>query len=217
MGVKERKEKEKQQRLELILKAAEQVFTVKGFETATVNDVAAEAELGKGTLYLYFTNKDDIILALGTGAIVELHALFQKTAAKHKKGLDQIRALGKAYVDFCKKNPLKYKLLNFYRVQPIQPNSHLETPHIMGCHMHSQQLMAFLHSVITKGIDDRSISKKVDPFITSFMLWGVTTGVHQLMHTLGEHLEADFGLKQAAFLDYYFDFMESALKNFGKK
>lgn len=217
MGVKERKEKEKQQRLELILKAAEKVFTTKGFETATVNDVAAEAELGKGTLYLYFTNKDDIILALSTGAITELQALFKKTTSRHKKGIDQIRALGKAYVDFCKKHPLKYKLLNFYRVQPIQAQSHAETPHIMGCHMHSQQLMAFLSDVILKGIEDGSISKKIDPFVTSFMLWGVTTGVHQLMHTMGDHLEADFGLKQADFLEYYFDFMESALKNFGKK
>ncbi len=217
MGVKERKEKEKKIRGEQILRAAEKVFLQKGFENATVNDVAAQAELGKGTLYLHFTNKDDIILALSTIAIDELRQQFEKAISKKKKGADQLREAGKAYVEYCKKNPLKYRLINFYRVQPLHEKSHIVTPHIMHCHLKASILMNLLHTTILKGIEDGSVSKKINPFITSFMLWGVTTGVYQLMDTLGEHLEADHGLKQDVFLEYYFDFMESALKNFGKK
>ncbi len=47
-----------------ILNAAEDVFTQKGFEEARMDDIALETGLSKGTLYLYFKSKDDIIIAI---------------------------------------------------------------------------------------------------------------------------------------------------------
>ena len=51
-----------------ILDAAMRVFSEMGYHTATIADVAKAANLGKGTLYLYFQNKE----ALGT-SMVERH------------------------------------------------------------------------------------------------------------------------------------------------
>jgi AcrR family transcriptional regulator len=47
-----------------ILNAAEDVFTQKGFEQARMDDIAEETGLSKGTLYLYFKSKDDLIIAI---------------------------------------------------------------------------------------------------------------------------------------------------------
>jgi AcrR family transcriptional regulator len=47
-----------------ILNAAEDVFTQKGFEEARMDDIAEETGLSKGTLYLYFKSKDDLIIAI---------------------------------------------------------------------------------------------------------------------------------------------------------
>lgn len=47
-----------------ILNAAEDVFTQKGFEEARMDDIAGETGLSKGTLYLYFKSKDDLIIAI---------------------------------------------------------------------------------------------------------------------------------------------------------
>ncbi len=57
MGVRERKERERQARLELIRRAALQLFAERGFARTSMDDVAARAELGKGTLYYYFPSK----------------------------------------------------------------------------------------------------------------------------------------------------------------
>eukprot|EP00752_Nemacystus_decipiens_P019279 g17335.t1 len=51
-----------------ILDAAIQVFTERGYHAATIADVAKAAGLGKGTLYLYFKNKEAM-----TEAMVERH------------------------------------------------------------------------------------------------------------------------------------------------
>jgi len=47
-----------------ILNAAEGVFTKKGFDEARMDDIAEETGLSKGTLYLYFKSKDDLIIAI---------------------------------------------------------------------------------------------------------------------------------------------------------
>ena len=57
------------ERLNEVLQAATAVFARAGFHQARMEDVAQEAGLAKGTLYLYFKNKDDLIAAI-------LHRLF---------------------------------------------------------------------------------------------------------------------------------------------
>ena len=52
MGIAERREREREQRRNTILDAAETVFFSKGINLATMDEVAEEAELSKGTLYL---------------------------------------------------------------------------------------------------------------------------------------------------------------------
>jgi TetR/AcrR family fatty acid metabolism transcriptional regulator len=46
-----------------IMNAAETVFTEKGFDKTRMDDIAKETGLGKGTLYLYFKSKDELITA----------------------------------------------------------------------------------------------------------------------------------------------------------
>ncbi len=53
-----------EERTDQILSAATEVFAQKGFYKARMDDIAAQARLSKGTLYLYFKSKDAIILAL---------------------------------------------------------------------------------------------------------------------------------------------------------
>ncbi len=61
-----------------ILNAAEEVFTEKGFDQARMDDIAGQTGLSKGTLYLYFKSKDDLIIAI-------LDRLFQREFRQMEK------------------------------------------------------------------------------------------------------------------------------------
>lgn len=52
------------ERKKQIINAAEEVFTQKGFDQARMDDIAEETGLSKGTLYLYFKSKEDLITAI---------------------------------------------------------------------------------------------------------------------------------------------------------
>lgn len=64
MGIHERKEREKERRRQQILVSAKRVFSDKGYSRATMEDIANEAELSPGTLYLYFKNKEELYASL---------------------------------------------------------------------------------------------------------------------------------------------------------
>jgi AcrR family transcriptional regulator len=51
----------------LILEAAQQLFLHYGYKKTTIDDIAQEAGIGKGTVYLYFDGKEDILLTIAAG------------------------------------------------------------------------------------------------------------------------------------------------------
>jgi AcrR family transcriptional regulator len=59
-----RKEREREARREAILDAAARIFSRKSFFEATLEEIATEAELAKGTLYNYYKDKPDIFASL---------------------------------------------------------------------------------------------------------------------------------------------------------
>ena len=59
-----RRERERLMRRKEIIDAAREVFACKGFNEATLDDVAERAEFGKGTLYNYFPNKEALFLSV---------------------------------------------------------------------------------------------------------------------------------------------------------
>ena len=64
MGIKERKAREREMRRQQIMVAARRVFSQRGFEKTTMDDIAREAELSPGTIYLYFKSKDELYASL---------------------------------------------------------------------------------------------------------------------------------------------------------
>ncbi len=64
MGIRERKQREKDRRRRQIMVAAKRVFLDKGLGEATMEDIAREAEISPGTIYLYFKSKDELCLSL---------------------------------------------------------------------------------------------------------------------------------------------------------
>ena len=71
MTVKARRHREKERRIRGIQKAAKQVFLSKGYFNSTMEEIAETAEVGKGTLYLYFENKDELYISLMIPMLVE--------------------------------------------------------------------------------------------------------------------------------------------------
>jgi AcrR family transcriptional regulator len=112
MGIQERKLLEKVQRRKSILKAARKVFKKVGFENTSMELIAEEAQLSKGTLYLYFKSKDDLFInSLLEDQLISLDKLFQQSELKQTSVIDIILAYTDSYYDFTEKFPDFFNLL----------------------------------------------------------------------------------------------------------
>ncbi len=68
------REKKKLEKRAAILEAAHEELALHRFDEVKLDDVAARAGVGKGTLYLYFKNKEDLFLQLAVDGIDEMAA-----------------------------------------------------------------------------------------------------------------------------------------------
>src|SRR5690606_30116547 len=88
MGIQERKERERERRRQDIMVAARRVFSARGYEKATMEDIAREVELSPGTLYLYFKNKDDLYASLNLRVLQFLNVKFDHALAEGDMDFD---------------------------------------------------------------------------------------------------------------------------------
>ena len=116
MGIQERKEREKERRKQQILVAAKRVFSNKGFNKATMEDIAHEAELSPGTLYLYFKNKEELYASLSLRILQYLLLRIEHVNAMKQAGPDEkLKALMEAMYDVYEFDPLI--IINMFHLQ----------------------------------------------------------------------------------------------------
>ena len=104
MGTLERRRRERDRRRNKIIEAAEKVLLAKGYQAATMDDVASEAELGKGTLYLYFKNKDELILALGLRMRMRMIDGFDQAIQEASTGHDLLLGIARSYCEIVERH-----------------------------------------------------------------------------------------------------------------
>ena len=68
-----------------ILDAAIKLFSERGFEKTTVDEIAARANVGKGTIYLYFENKEQIFFAVIKEGMTEINRRFEAILTRNCK------------------------------------------------------------------------------------------------------------------------------------
>src|SRR5207302_2286127 len=66
------KEKQRQEREALILQAAEEVLAEKGYHETSMDEIAARVGIAKGTVYLHFPSKEDLVVALYEGNVQKM-------------------------------------------------------------------------------------------------------------------------------------------------
>jgi AcrR family transcriptional regulator len=211
MGITERKEREKKRRRQAIIDAAEQVFFSKGIESATMDEVAEMAELSKGTLYLYFNNKNELLHAIVERGLKILYERFNTVVEKEEKGIDKIRALGRAYFEFFLEEPDYYSTMLHHDTHEVDPEILKSNPNFALCIELGNKLFGLMQDAVKTGIKDGSIRRDLDPVKLSLVLWGQSSGVLHLMKSKKFLIEKMFGLAPEELVEYSHDLIRSYL------
>lgn len=87
-----------------IIQAAINVFAKQGFYNSTVNHVAKEAQVADGTIYLYFKNKDDLLISIFEHSIDIFIQAATKTLTNCQDAQEKLRVFLNLHLELVKKN-----------------------------------------------------------------------------------------------------------------
>lgn len=124
MGIKERKERYREDLKARILEAAKKLFVKDGYEATSIRKIAAEIEFSPTTIYLYYKDKSDIAYALHQEGFLLLRERFGALEFVESP-FERLKAMGRAYIQFALDHPDFYELMFIMR----EPMKYLETHH----------------------------------------------------------------------------------------
>lgn len=100
-----RKEREHAARQEEIVKAARELFARQGFHDTTLEDIARHAEFGKGTIYNYFSSKEDLFYGIIDRLSADVKAIAESSiGGAPGNARDQLTAYARAMITFTRTN-----------------------------------------------------------------------------------------------------------------
>jgi AcrR family transcriptional regulator len=100
-----RREANKREKLSRIRRAAREVFLAKGYEDATLREIAAKADVAFGTLFLYAKNKQDLLMLLFDEELPKVtERAFDRTDPE-QPFIDQLVAFFEEFYEFFSRTP----------------------------------------------------------------------------------------------------------------
>jgi len=169
MGIAERKEREKQQRREEIIQAAEKVFFTKGFDKSTMDDIAESAELSKGTLYLYFKSKEDLHMAVARKAIGLLNSITDGVNKVQGNALEKLLHIGRACIEFSNSHPDHMKAIMTLEGFDLQSIS--LTIEEMQDMIYKESPVGMVIQIVEQGVGEKLIRSDIPSTLIAHTLW----------------------------------------------
>jgi AcrR family transcriptional regulator len=197
--IAERRLEEKEKRRTEILDAAEAVALEIGTDAMTMDQVARKARISRALLYVYFKDKPDLLFAVAERALGLLRERFVAAQAAHRTGLDQITAIGHAYVAFCREFPVYFDVLSKLQGHEAELKDTGST--LQACLLAGNRVHDVLVQSINAGVADGSVRADAgDARIVSFVLWAFTHGALEIAKRKAEVLPF-MGVEPAALIE----------------
>jgi AcrR family transcriptional regulator len=175
MGIQERKERERERRRQQIIVAAKRVFSEKGFTRTTMEDIAKEAELSPGTLYLYFKNKDELYASLSLRIlqylIIRLEHVNGNTDLDANRRID---ALVDAMFDVYEFDPLV--IINMFHLQSSETLKNLSPQLLAEIEDLSRKSIGLIAKIFEMGIEEGVFLER-HPVAMADIFWALFSGV----------------------------------------
>jgi AcrR family transcriptional regulator len=173
-GSRHRREQEKEELRQTILKVAGDLFLEQGYDHFSMRRVAEEIGYSVATLYLYFRDKDALLFAIVDEGFTIFAQQLEAEAIKSNDPWTRIGNLAQVYIDFGLRHPVYYQLMFLWRVdyltqaRPGEKQIRLEAFSVLeqavqiamdekamlpgDAHVYSDTLWAIMHGIVSLAI-----------------------------------------------------------------
>jgi AcrR family transcriptional regulator len=148
---------------EKIIRSALKIFAQKGFFKTTVDDIAQATGVAKGTVYLYFKNKQDLYVATIDESFSRATATLAAIEAKATKPSEKMEEIANYFIEYIKHLKTTYMLFTFENInlkgKTLKQMHTVIEPKI-------QAMIQIISNIIKSGIQNNEF-RKVDPKVAA--------------------------------------------------
>lgn len=175
MGTGERRKREKSLRRQQIQESAKKIFLLKGFRSATIEDIANEAELSTGTIYQYYRSKDELYASMN---LEDLQYMTNKAEVIYKDQRlapeTKILKIKEAMYETFLNDPLLLRII--FHVQLEDTLATLNKNLLKELNDLGQKMMRFISLVYEEGVEAGKFTKS-NSMVHADIMWGTFAGL----------------------------------------
>ena len=178
MVFEEKRKKEKENRKNTILKAARRLFFDRGFKAVTVDNIAAQSEVSKGSIYLCFESKEEIYAQILISDNIALYERIENFSSTEASASQLLLEFARIYVDYFLNDNELFRILMTFMMQTGQ--MHLTEKQNAELIRSTNQNIMIISEIIQKGIDSGEFSPIDNIMQVQNGIWGMLNGVISL-------------------------------------
>lgn len=182
------------------MNSAMKVFGERGFQNATISEIAKNAQMGDATIYEYFKSKEDLLLAIPVEVTKELIPQINDHMMGIKGAFNKLRKFIWWYLNFIEKNP-DYGAIVLLELKTSK--SYISTEAYQAARSFYQVVL----DIIKEGQEEGAIKKKINPFVARSICVGA------IEHIIIRWLLKDRKYSLTQYADELVDLLINALKD----
>lgn len=196
MAKKTSRTKDKEIRTAEIEVAARKVFLSRGFQDATIQEIAEKAGIAKGTVYLYYKSKDDLFAALMLPGLEYLNEKFNALLSEVERGAfesgeELFDALGDMFVAAQQRDPEATMIYEAFQIGTLVTSISKDT--LERLNGFARRNFAAFRAIFERGVE-LGLLRDLDIRMAADAIWGLLLGVAQvewskLQHSGKDHFE----------------------------
>jgi len=184
---KKKGKKGKENRRNIILKAARKLFFERGFKAVTVDSIAAKSEVSKGSIYLCFESKEEIYTQILIGDNTSLYERIKNFSSIEAPASQLLQEFCRIYVDFFLSDKELFRILMTFMMQTGQ--MHLTEKQSNELIRSTNQNIEPISEIIQKGIDSGEFAPVSDVRQVQNAIWGMLNGIISLFLFTGNPMK----------------------------
>ena len=202
MGRENKKEEVATLHREIILNATQQLFSEKGFEKTTIDDISKSAGYSRRTIYAYYESKEDILHHIIRNGLILLKDDVEKAIEDNSGFIQQYNGICRAMYRYQRDCPCSVENVNKFSGNDGDFESISHT--VKDIFALGTEINQILEIFIEKGKNDGVVRQDVVPLMTVYVLWSGITSLIDMVSTKGKFLCKQFSTTEEEFLEYGF-------------
>lgn len=154
---------------EEILDVSKELLIKNGFGNISMRKIAKRLDVTATSIYLYFKNKDELLLSLIEESINDLNRSLKNSLVDGDDPVEQFESIINAYIGYALNHPQEYEIIYMVRAEemPKYPKEKFEQ---------IRDTYEILEKVIREG-KEKELFEVDNPLISAYSIWAQTHGI----------------------------------------